>query len=177
MELSIRRLRQAIIATAPLLTTVVLVLFSSLPTYISHVASIMPQLGIVGVFYWSIYRPDLMSYSAAFSAGLIADLLTGAPLGATALALVVVRRLVLAQRRFFLGKPFHVLWSGFLLAALAAAAVTWFAASVYLVTLVDVVPMAIQALAAALLFPPLAWLLTRCQILLPMPRGIVAQRG
>lgn len=172
-----RRLRLAAAAATPLLSTVAIVLATSLPLYVGHLGAVMPQLGVVGVFFWSIYRPDLMSYSSAFTVGLVADLLTGAPLGITALAMIVVRHLVLAERRYLIGKPFHVLWLGFLLVALAAAALVWLAASLYLFTPLDIAPIIVQTLISALLFPPLAWLLARCQQLLPMPRGFAGHRG
>ena len=169
-----RRLRHWIVALAPLASSVALVMATAMPLYLPHVGSVTPQLGVAAVFYWSIYRPDLMSYGSAFAVGIVADVLSGAPLGITALALVVVRRLVLAQRRFFLGKPFHVLWSGFLIVALAASLVVWIASSLYLFTLLAVVPLTLRTLVTVALFPVVAWLLARCQVLLPMPRGMSA---
>lgn len=177
METTVRRLRQALVATAPLLSSLVLVLLGSMPLYVGHVGAVMPQLGVAAVFYWTIYRPDLMTYGAAFAVGLVADIVSGAPLGASALAVLVVRRIVLAQRRYLIGKPFHVLWSGFLLAALAAAAISWLAASLYLVHMIDVTPPLVRTLMSVVLFPPVAWLLARCQVMLPMPRAVAIQRG
>ena len=177
METAVRRLRQALVATAPLLSSLVLVLLGSMPLYIGHVGSVMPQLGVAAVFYWTIYRPDLMTYSAAFAVGLVADVVSGAPLGSTTLAVLVVRRIVLAQRRYLIGKPFQVLWTGFLLAALAAAAISWCTASLYLLHFIDVGPLLVRTMMAMVLFPPVAWLLARCQMMLPMPRAVTLQRG
>ena len=119
----------------------------------------------------------LMTYSAAFAVGLVADIVSGAPLGSTALAVLIVRRIVLAQRRYLIGKPFQVLWTGFLVAALAAAAVSWCTASVYLFRLIDVGPLLVRTVMAMVMFPAVAWLLARCQVMLPMPRAITLQRG
>lgn len=177
METTVRRLRQALVATAPLMSSLVLVLLGSMPLYVGHVGAVMPQLGVAAVFYWTIYRPDLMTYAAAFAVGLVADIVSGAPLGASALAVLVVRRIVLAQRRYLIGKPFHVLWSGFFLAAFAAAAISWLAASLYLVHMADVMPLLVRTLMSVVLFPPVAWLLARCQVMLPMPRAVAIQRG
>lgn len=177
MEPTIRRLRQALVATAPLLSSLVLVLLGSMPLYVGHVGAVMPQLGVAAVFYWTIYRPDLMTYSAAFAVGLAADIVSGAPLGSTALAVLIVRRIVLAQRRYLIGKPFQVLWTGFLVATLAASFVSWCAASIYLLHIVDVGPLLVRTMMSLVLFPAVAWLLARCQVMLPMPRAVTLQRG
>jgi len=177
MDSPLPRLRRALVATAPLLTSLVLVLVASMPLYIGHVGAVMPPLGVAAVFYWSVYRPDLMTYGAAFAVGLVADIVSGAPLGASALAVLAVRRLVLAQRRFLIGKPFHVLWSGFALSALCASTVSWCAASLYLVHAIDPLPLAARTVVSIVLFPAVAWLLARCQVMLPMPRAAVLQRG
>ena len=177
MHTAVRRLRQDLVATAPLLSALVLVLLGSMPLYIGHVGAVMPQLGVAAVFYWTIYRPDLMTYGAAFAVGLVADIVSGAPLGSTALAVIVVRRLVLAQRRYMIGKPFQVLWTGFLLASLAAAAIAWCAASLYLFHLIEVGPLLVRVAMSMVMFPAVAWLLARCQVMLPMPRAVTLQRG
>jgi len=177
MDGLVRRLRQALVATAPLLSALVLVLLGSMPIYVAHVGAVMPQLGIAAVFYWSAYRPDLMTYGAAFAVGLVADLVSGAPLGASALAALLVRRIVLTQRRYMLGKPFYVLWSGFLLAAGVAAAIVWLVASLYNFHVAEILPATIRAVMSIVLFPAVAWLLARCQVLLPMPRGMGMQRA
>jgi len=177
MEGSVRKLRQAIIALAPPLTGMMLVLATATPLYIGHIGEVMPQLGVIAVFFWVIYRPDLMTYGAAFAIGLVADIVMGAPLGITALVLIVVRRVVLAQRRYFIGKPFHVLWFGFAMIAIPAALLGWLIASIYLFDGLAIQRVLVQAGLTIIMFPPTAWLLTRCQALLPMPRAPVLGRG
>ncbi|MBT5433787.1 MAG: rod shape-determining protein MreD [Alphaproteobacteria bacterium] len=177
MEGFVRKLRQAIIALAPPLTGMILVLATATPLYIGHIGEVMPQLGVIAVFFWVIYRPDLMTYGAAFAIGLVADIVMGAPLGITALVLIVVRRVVLAQRRYFIGKPFRVLWFGFALIALPASLLGWLIASIYLFDGLAILRVLVQAGLTIVMFPPIAWLLTRCQVLLPMPRAPVLGRG
>ena len=74
------------------------------------------------VYFWSLYRPDLFTPSAAFVAGLIYDALAGLPLGLTSLALLLVRSLMVTQQRFFLARSFPVIWFCFLLLAPAVEA-------------------------------------------------------
>ncbi|MBN35118.1 MAG: rod shape-determining protein MreD [Rhodospirillaceae bacterium] len=177
MEGDVRKLRNAIVALAPPLTGIILVLATATPLYISHIGTVMPQLGVIAVFFWVIYRPDLMSYGAAFSIGIVADLVTGAPLGVTALILIVVRRVAMAKRRHALGKPFHVLWFSFALIALPAALFGWLVASVYTLQALSILNVLAQAAMTVLVFPLIVWLLTRCQVLLPMPQIPAVARG
>jgi len=177
MEGGIRKLRQSIVALAPPLTGIILVLVTATPLYFSHVGTVMPQLAEIAVFFWTIYRPDLMSYGAAFAIGVVADLVTGAPLGVTALILVVVRRVVLAQRRATLGKPFHILWFSFAMIALPAALLGWLVGSLYTFHALSILNVLVQAALTIVVFPPVAWLLTRCQVLLPMPQIPAVSRG
>ena len=171
MEGRARKLGRDLLSLAPPLTGALLVLATATPLYMGHVGEIAPQLGVAAVFFWTVHRPDLMTFGAAFGIGLVADLATGAPLGMSALILIVLRRVVLAWRRFFVGKPFHVLWLGFALAAFPAALAGWSIASVYLFEALDIVRALTQAVFTVVLFPPVAWLLARCRDLLPAPRS------
>ena len=168
MEAAARRLLRLPLPALPFLTSLLLALVATLPVYTGHVGEAMPPLGVVAVFYWAVYRPDLLTYAAAFAVGLVIDLVSGAPPGLTALVLVAVRRLVLDHRGFLVGRPFHVLWLGFLVAVAAAQALAWCAASLYLLWAVDPAPLVLGGMVALLVFPAIAWLLRRCQLILPL---------
>ena len=75
----------------------------------------------MAVYHWSVYRPDLLPPSGLFAVGFAQDLVTGAALPASALALLLARAAVLRYRRHFVGRPFPFAWAGF---AVLAAAVT-----------------------------------------------------
>ncbi len=163
-------LRRLALILTPAASGVALVLLTTTPLPIGHIGEAMPKLAAAAVFFWTVHRPDLMTWGAAFAIGLVADLATGAPLAISSLVLLAVRRAVLARRRLLVGKPFRVLWAGFALAALLAAALDWALSSLYLFASLDPGPVLFQTLLTVLLFPPLAWLFARCQTVLPMPR-------
>ena len=77
------------------------------------------------VYFWSMYRPDLFTLWVTFAVGLIHDALTGLPLGATSLMLLLVRNLLVTQQRFFLTRSFPVIWACFLLLAPVALFARW----------------------------------------------------
>ncbi|MEG3640210.1 rod shape-determining protein MreD [Magnetococcus sp. PR-3] len=56
-----------------------------------------PDLLLVALFYWRLYRPDRCGPGSAFSAGLTVDVLSGGPLGMNALSKTLITLLI---RRF-----------------------------------------------------------------------------
>lgn len=148
----------------PAALTILLMLPSVLPIEAPRLGEITPMLTVMAVFYWSIYRPELMPSWLAFVIGLLQDLISGGPVGLTALILVLVATYVGSQRRVFLSRSFMVGWGGFALIALAVAAASWAIASLYLGAVLRPAPMLLQALATTLLYPALVWALGRAQI-------------
>lgn len=167
MDTPFRRLRGAVAGAAPFLIAVVLAMLIAVPLQLPHVGAIAPYLTLAAVYYWAVFRPDLFGYGAAFCLGLFTDFMTGAPLGLGALVLVAVQAVSVTQRRFFLGKPFHILWWGFALIAPVAMLLTWLLASIYSGTFLAIGPVLLQAVVTVALFPAVAWILGRCHALLP----------
>ncbi len=154
----IDRLARALI---PTLSTLVLVIIAQLPLAVPYLDRVTPALALIAVYYWSIYRPDLLPAVVVFAIGLIQDLLSGTPVGLTALVLLLVHGIVVSQRRVFLGMTFLVEWWGFLLVASGAAAFAWLAASLLFATLLPPGPVAAQWLLTVGLYPLLTWLISR----------------
>jgi len=167
MDSPLRRLRGAVASATPFLIALVLAMLISVPLQVPHVGAVAPYLTLAAVYYWAVFRPDLFGYGAAFCLGLFSDIMTGAPLGLGALVLVAVQAVSVTQRRFFLGKPFHILWWGFAVIAPAALMLTWLLASIYAGALLPIGPALLQAVITVALFPAVAWVLGRCHALLP----------
>ena len=109
----------------PFALSVMLLVLSVAPLPIPGYAQVVPAFGVMAVYYWAIHRPDLLPAIAVFALGLLEDILTGAPTGVNALVLVLVYGVMRNQRRPFLGKPFLVMWFGFLFVAPSAALAHW----------------------------------------------------
>jgi rod shape-determining protein MreD len=109
----------------PVGVTLLLLLLTAIPTRMPGFSGIMPLLPMMGVYYWAIFRPDLLPAWVAFLIGLLADILAGTPLGVYALVLLLVQGIAAAQRKFFLGKSFAVTWWAFGLLAGGALGMTW----------------------------------------------------
>lgn len=161
----------------PLVSGIALVLVTSTPLYFGHVGDVAPRLGVTAVIFWTVYRPDLFGYGSAFFLGVIADLMTGLPLGITALVLVLVRHGVLTRRRYFLRKSFHIVWAEYALVVIAAAIIDWMLAALYLWSNPGMLVHVFQVLLTLALFPGVYWLLARCQGLISLAAREAAGSG
>lgn len=109
----------------PFGVTLVLMLFALTPTYIPGLSHITPMYALMAVYFWSIYRPDLLGYGSTFAIGVLEDLLAGTPLGSGALILLLCQRVVFHQQKFFNNKPFGIMWLAFALVAAGASLLRW----------------------------------------------------
>ncbi len=153
----------------PFVLTIGLVLISVLPISLPGTGPITPALTLMAVYYWSVYRPDLLPIAATFIVGVVQDTLSGAPLGMTSLVLLSVQGVVMAQYRFFSGRTFMIEWWGFLVIAPAAITATYLLATIYSGTLLPVRPFGFQLMLTVALYPCIAWLLARAQQFLLRP--------
>ena len=81
----------------PVITIIVLVLISVPPLYLPHYGGIAINFSLIGLFYWSVYKPQLIHLFTAFLLGLFYDFLAGVPVGMFALIFVLVFLLVAQQ--------------------------------------------------------------------------------
>ena len=170
-------LKRQAVSLLPLLSGLVLVLVTATPLYLGHVGDVAPRLGVTAVIFWTAYRPDLFGYASAFLLGLVADLMTGLPLGLTALVLVMVRYGVVTRRRYFLRKAFHIVWAEYALVVMAAVVVHWLLAALYLWSYPGLLVYVFQVLLTVALFPAVYWILTRFQDLVSVAAREAAGSG
>jgi len=116
----------------PFVTTLGLVLLMQLQYRLSFLDDLFPFLSLVGVYYWSIFKPRLMPVSVVFLLGLLQDILSGGPIGMMALLFILVRLFVIRQGRRFLEREFLFNWLVFIMVSPAFGLATWAIASLYL---------------------------------------------
>ncbi len=150
--------------SVPVGLTLALMLFALTPLHVPGLSAVTPMISLMCVYFWSIYRPDLFGYGAAFGLGLLEDLLIGTPLGSGALVLMLCQRIIVHQQRFFHSKPFAVMWFAFALVASGAALVRWFC--VGLVSSGGFTPFSslfVSLLLSIAMYPVVAWFLAKAQ--------------
>src|SRR3546814_9858067 len=106
MSALLRQTNRRLRALLPILSSVALVLVGILPLGLPHLNSVAPLLALMAVFYWSIFRADLMTMLGAFLIGLFLDLLSGGPLGLNAATLLLLHEL--DRKSVVLGKSVSV---------------------------------------------------------------------
>ncbi len=148
---------------APFAFTVLLIVFGMVPLGIPNFAPFMPALGLIAVFFWLVYRPELMPAWAVFLVGLIKDLLGGGALGVGVFVLLVVYAALVGQRRYLAQASFFLVWLAFLPVAAGAFVLTWLFNSLIADAMLAVGPAAYQYLSTLAFYPVIAWLFVQAQ--------------
>jgi rod shape-determining protein MreD len=147
----------------PVATTAVAAILSIEPIHIAGYADLAPDFTLMVVYHWTIYRPDLLPALAIFLIGVIYDLLTGGPPGASALLLLLARAVVLRHRRWFLHRTFLSVWAGFILLTVAAMLGLWILHSLLEAEMSEFQTAIFRGMLTMSLFPVVSFLLGRAQ--------------
>jgi len=147
----------------PFLFSVFLVLLTAIPIYLPGYGEIPINVGLIAVFYWAIYRPDLYPPIAAFFLGLWQDILMGGPIGLYSLILLLTNWLIVSQRTFFQGKSFVIIWCSFSMVSLATGTLSWIIVCGLNGAFISPFGVFFQALLTIGAFPFLVWLFGRVQ--------------
>ena len=145
----------------PGFSLVFLVFVTVLPYRAPEASTIIPPLAVMAVYYWGIYRPDLLPKVLIFLVGIFHDALVGGPLGMWALIYLAVHAVMTSQRRFFLGKKFTLEWVGFILFVPPIFAAIWLVGLLFVGLHGDLSATVLQAVVIIVIYPVLAWLMGR----------------
>jgi len=149
----------------PFALTLALVLYALTPSQIPVLSQLTPMYALAAVYFWSIYRPDLIGYGVVFGLGLLEDLLAGTPLGSSALVLLLCQYVVFQQPKFFNAKPFSVFWLAFAVVALGGGIVKWLCVGlVSPIGFTRFSDMFGTVLMTVAIYPIIAWLLAKTQM-------------
>ena len=149
----------------PFGVTLVLMLFAMTPTYIPGLSHITPMYALMAVYFWSIYRPDLLGYGSTFAIGVLEDLLSGTPLGSGALILLLCQRVVFHQQKFFNNKPFGIIWLAFALVAFGAGLLRWICVGLVAPSgFTPIGQMGTSYLMSVALYPLVGWFLAKAHM-------------
>ena len=145
----------------PAVTTLFLAFLNVVPLGLPGISGVTPLVTMMAVFYWSVYRPDLLPAVVVFAIGLIQDILLGSPMGLMALTLLAMHGVVLTQRQVFLGKPFFVAWIGFAVISAGGFMLMWIITCVLAADLVLTHAVLFQFAFTTVSFPLAAWVFVR----------------
>lgn len=117
--------REAIKIFAAPLIVLIGIIFSLVKIPLPVIEVVRPDILLILVYFWAIYRPNFLSPGLIFAAGLAVDLLVGAYIGMTPILLLLIYLLVKGQRRFLMGQSFIMQWLCFFLVAFGKEATAW----------------------------------------------------
>lgn len=150
----------------PALTALLCVFASVTPAHLPALTTATPFFTLIAVYFWTLHRPELLPFPIVFVAGLLLDMLEGAPLGISSLLLLLAHGLVLSQREHLMMRRFTVVWMGFLIVAAAAEALEWGVVSLFYGMLLDVRAFLFQGALTVAVYPVVSYLLARVQQML-----------
>lgn len=158
------RVEVAARAAVPAGVTAALMLLGSIPLKGAHVQVLEPVLAFASIYYWTLYRPDLMPAALVFALGLT----TSSPARRSA----ATRRCwfwLSRQRRFLIDKTFVLNWVGFAVVAAGGCILVWLLASIFYGAPVDPWGLLFQTLMTIVAYPLVFRLLLHVHLSLVQP--------
>lgn len=150
IDLALRR-------SIPVALAVLLLFLGILPWNTHTLGPANANLVLIPIYYWTLYRPRLMSVWSVAALGLIADFLGVTPLGVEMLTLLIGYRVAVSQRKIFASAPFIIVWAGFLLMSAVAGLAQWLLVSALRETIIDPRPAFLLYMIGAVAYPPCAY--------------------
>ncbi|MBI3708032.1 MAG: rod shape-determining protein MreD [Proteobacteria bacterium] len=139
--------------------TLFVVLLKFVPLPVPDYGLIAPDFVLMAVFYWTVHRADLMRPAVVFVVGLLDDILSGVPLGLSALTLLLVHWTIVSQHRAFRSRSFAIIWCGFALIAVGVQVLVTVLALVIGGAPVQPIVFAAKLAITVGLYPALAWVM------------------
>lgn len=164
-----RRLDMSARRAFPAASTALLLLLLAAPLGVDGQAEMQGAAVLGCVFFWSLYRPASMPPPAVFLLGVLADLLSDAPLGVSVLILLLLHGVAMRWRRSLAAQGFMLVWLVFSALALAASLLVWLLTSALTFRLLPPGPAVFLGVLAAGMYPVLAVPLIRAHQTLAEP--------
>jgi rod shape-determining protein MreD len=149
IDLALRR-------SIPVALAVLLLFLSILPWDTHTLSPVNANLVLIPIYYWTLYRPRLMSIWAVAALGLLTDFL-GGMLGVNMLTFLIGYRVAVSQRKIFAGAPFIIVWAGFLLMSGVANLAQWLLVSALKEQVVNARPALLLYMIGAVAYPLCAY--------------------
>ena len=143
----------------PFLTILMLIILMVLPYNFPLISDIMPFLTLIGVYYWSVFKPEYLPIWVVFILGVLQDILMGSPLGLMPLLLIIVQQFIFFQGRQFLERDFIFNWFVFVMLVIGFGSLSWGITSLYFRALLDYWDIIGQILMTIAFYPVITWLL------------------
>lgn len=137
----------------PLILSLFLVLINFIPVHIPLTHFLRPDLAIISVYFWVLYRPDLFGPVSTLILGLFVDFLSASPLGLHVFVLMSMYVLIVTLAGYVNTKPFITSWVGFGIICFIALFLKWVLLSCYTHHLISMAYIVITYFVTVLIYP------------------------
>ncbi len=140
----------------PLISAIFLMLIAYVPIHIPFSKFLRPDVGMICVYFWALYRRDLFGPISVAILGIIIDSLGAVPCGVNMFVFIFIYVMSVTYGTFVNTKPFVISWLGFAIISFIAFFVKWLLMSVYYSLFLSVPGIFIGYIATVLLYPLIA---------------------
>ncbi|MDI9408997.1 MAG: rod shape-determining protein MreD [Candidatus Pacebacteria bacterium] len=139
----------------PLASVLFLSFLPAITVAVPTIGLVRPYYGLAVVFYWSIYRTDLLPLVGLFVLGIVYDFGSGGLVGLTPLLYLLLRGVIGELAAQFRLQGFLVNWGFWLLVVVLAMTIDSVVNSLVSGRQVSIMILAVDAIVSWLLFPPI----------------------
>ncbi len=113
MNISLKRFELLLWLLTPAVITCLMFILCVIPKHIWGISYIMPLLPLIPIFYWGKMQTAEIPYWFAFLIGLLMDVVSGIPLGLSALLYVLFLITIHTQSKYIHKEGFIIIWAYF----------------------------------------------------------------
>lgn len=143
----------------PFMVAVLMVLLNYLPAYIDVFNNIRPDFGLMAVYFWMLYRPDLFGLYSVAILGLLDGAISSAALGLDLFAYLLMYVLIVPLRNILIGRSFVVIWCAFVAISFGVLLVKWLLATIYFGKILPILALMLTILLGAAVYPVVSMML------------------
>ncbi|MEK6747037.1 MAG: rod shape-determining protein MreD [Pseudomonadota bacterium] len=124
--MTLKRLELLIWLITPVIITCLLFMLCIIPNHIWGMGYVMPLLPLFPIFYWGTIQAQEMPYWFACLTGLMLDVVSGTPLGLSALLYLIFLVITHSQSKYIHKEGFMIMWGYFVMLVAIICASQWF---------------------------------------------------
>ena len=136
--------------------TILLLLLFYVPISVPFSKFLRPDVAVICVYFWALYRRDLFGPLCVAALGFVADSMSAVPVGLNIFVFMFVYVVSVSYANFVNVKPFSVSWIGFTIISFAAFFIKWLLMSFYYSQFLSVIGVFSAYFATVLLYPLVA---------------------
>lgn len=142
----------------PFLLTLFFILLNFIPTHLPLAHFFRPDVAMVCVYFWVLYRPDLFGLMSIIVLGIAVDTLSGLPFGVHLFVFLIAYLLTIIYGRYVYAKSFSISWFGFVLVLAGSLVSKWLLLSIYYKTFLLFSHIILTFIVTILIYPFIAYL-------------------